>query len=204
MAKKILNKIATIITILAVLFTIIAVFTIFTTERGKAPEVFGFSMFRVVSGSMEPEIKTGSLIFVKSCEPSEVETGDVITFYSRDVSIEGQINTHRVINVSVEDGNYQFETKGDANLNTDSFAVYGEDLIGKVVGQSYLLGKLTFAVGSKLGMFLIIVVPLALIFIINIKEVVKTYKITLKEEEAALKKEIEKSSTESDDNSEEE
>ena len=210
MSKKIRSTISTIIVVLALLFTALVAFTIFTTQPGKAPEMFGYSMLRVVSGSMEPEIPTGSLIWVKTCEPSEVEEGDVISFYSRDVSIQGQINTHRVIAVEFDGAEYQFETKGDANLNADSFAVYGSDVIGKVVHVSSILGKLAALVGSRVGLLVIVVIPLAIIFIINLKEVKKAYKDALAEEkanmeaearakiEAEVREKIEKESVEKD------
>ena len=187
--KKIRSTISTIIVVLALLFTALVAFTIFTTKPGEAPELFGYSMLRVVSGSMEPEIPTGSLIWVKACEPSEVAEGDVISFYSRDVSIAGQINTHRVIAIEFDGAEYQFETKGDANLNADSFAVYGSDVIGKVVHVSSVLGKLAALVGSRVGLLIIVVIPLAVIFIINLKEVKKAYKDALAEEKANMEAE---------------
>ncbi|MBQ7606339.1 MAG: signal peptidase I [Firmicutes bacterium] len=201
MGKKIRSTIATIITVIAVLFTIMAVFTILTTEKGKAPEMFGMSAMVVVSGSMEPEIPVGSVILVKKCEPADVAEGDIISFYSRDESIRGQINTHRVIGIEELDGQYQFETKGDANVNSDAVAVLGEDLIGRVVGISPIFGKLAKIVSSRLGMLLVIVVPLAIIFALNAKDVAKIYKETLKEE-AAL--EEQKRSGRSDEKDEEE
>ncbi len=201
MGKKIRGTIATIITVIAVLFTIMAVFTILTTEKGKAPEMFGMSAMVVVSGSMEPEIPVGSVILVKKCEPADVAEGDIISFYSRDESIRGQINTHRVIGIEELDGQYQFETKGDANVSSDAVAVLGEDLIGRVIGISSIFGKLAKIVSSRLGMLLVIVVPLAIIFALNAKDVAKIYKETLKEE-AAL--EEQKRSGRSDEKDEEE
>ncbi len=191
MGKKIRSYIATIIVVIAMLFTVMAAFTIFTTQPGKAPEMFGYSMLRVISGSMEPEIPTGALILVKTCEASDIAEGDVISFYSRDVSIAGQINTHRVVGIEFDGVQYQFETKGDANLNADSFAVYGDDVIGKVVGVSGLLGKLASLVGSRVGMLILIVIPLAIIFAINLKDVKKAYKESLAEEKTNMEAEIE-------------
>ena len=201
MGKKIRGTIATIITVIAVLFTIMAVFTILTTEKGKAPEMFGMSAMVVVSGSMEPEIPVGSVILVKKCEPADVAEGDIISFYSRDESIRGQINTHRVIGIEELDGQYQFETKGDANVSSDAVAVLGEDLIGRVIGISSIFGKLAKIVSSRLGKLLVIVVSLAIIFALNAKDVAKIYKETLKEE-AAL--EEQKRSGRSDEKDEEE
>ena len=40
----------------------------------------GLRTFAVLSGSMEPAYPVGSLIYVRSAEPSALECGDVITF----------------------------------------------------------------------------------------------------------------------------
>lgn len=190
MAKKALNIISTIVTVLAVCFAILAVFTVLTTQSGKAPEIAGYSAMCVVSGSMEPEIPVGALVLVKSCAPEQVSVGDVISFYSNDAAIRGQINTHRVTQIEVStDGAYQFATKGDANDNEDAYPVYGDELIGRVVGVSTLLGGIIRLAGSKLGMFLIIVVPLLIIFIINARDVVKLFRQSIKEEEENIKNE---------------
>ena len=48
--------------------------------RGEVPKVFGHSVMKIVSGSMETEIPEGSYILIKEIDPAEVKEGDVITF----------------------------------------------------------------------------------------------------------------------------
>ena len=55
--------------------------------------LFDIQVFSVISGSMEPDYPVGSLIYVKECDPSEVEVGEVITF----VLSNKTPATHRVI-----------------------------------------------------------------------------------------------------------
>ena len=58
------------------------------------PRMFGYQIYNVLTGSMEPAIPAGSLIYAENTEPSEIEEGDVIVFYS---SVDaGVIITHRV------------------------------------------------------------------------------------------------------------
>ena len=59
------------------------------------PRLFGCQIYTVVSGSMEPAIPTGSIVYVKETEASEVKKDDVIAFYGGDNS--GAIITHRVV-----------------------------------------------------------------------------------------------------------
>ena len=59
------------------------------------PRLFGCQIYTVVSGSMEPAIPTGSIVYVKSVEASEIDKDEVIAFYSD--SDTGGIITDRVV-----------------------------------------------------------------------------------------------------------
>ena len=45
------------------------------------PRLFGFQTYAIVSGSMEPEIPVGSIVYAKAAEPEAVTPGDIIVFY---------------------------------------------------------------------------------------------------------------------------
>jgi len=112
----------------------------------------------VKSGSMEPEIGTGSLVVVK---PAVVyKKGDVITF-GKDTKSDIP-TTHRIIEVK-PDGT--FATKGDANEEADPNPVTRGEVIGKVLvsipGAGYVLD---FA-RTKLGFMLLIGIPAGLVIV---------------------------------------
>ena len=97
----------TAINVLAVLMIVLALFILLSvvmTKPGQAPNVLGYSSFRVLSGSMAPTIPTGSMILVKATDASEIEAGDVISFYSSDPALAGAVNTHRVLSVETQNG----------------------------------------------------------------------------------------------------
>lgn len=72
-------------------------FAAHSTEAGGVP-----CIFTVVSGSMEPAIPTGSLVYIKGIPPEDVAEEEVIAFYgARDGA---SIITHRVVANSVEHG----------------------------------------------------------------------------------------------------
>ena len=62
------------------------------------PKTMGYQLYTVVSGSMEPAVPTGSLVYIKYVEPGDIETGDIIAFYGSDA--QGSIITHRVVSNS--------------------------------------------------------------------------------------------------------
>ena len=53
---------------------------------------FKWRVDAVASGSMEPQIKTGSLVVTRPVEPDEIAVGDIITFKS---ASGGTMITHR-------------------------------------------------------------------------------------------------------------
>ena len=56
---------------------------------------FGIHPYAVVSGSMEPAISTGTMVFSKETSFKNLKKGDVITF----MISEDQTVTHRIVSV---------------------------------------------------------------------------------------------------------
>lgn len=101
------------------------------------PRIFGLHIYTVVSGSMEPAIPTGSLVYVRETAPEKVEAEEVIAFYgARD---SASIITHRVVENRVVMG--EFITKGDANQTEDMSPIPYENFIGSVAYSIPALGR---------------------------------------------------------------
>ena len=79
------------------------------------PRLTGFDIYTVVTGSMEPAIPVGSLIYVREEAPAELMEGEVVAY--RSDTDAGIIITHRVVKNQVVSG--QLITKGDANEAED-------------------------------------------------------------------------------------
>jgi signal peptidase len=131
-----------------------------------------FRLFIVQSGSMEPAIKVGSLIFTKS--NSEYEEGDIVT---RKIEDEKETITHRIVE-KLENGN--FITKGDANNTEDKEEVQKEDIVGKTYLIVPYLGYPVAYAQTSQGFIFLIVIP-ATIFIYEElrkikKEIAKKFK----------------------------
>ena len=153
------------------------------TRRGDTPNVLGFSAFRVVSGSMRPELQEDDLIVIKRVAPDKIAVGDIISFYSPDPELRGAVNTHRVTAVAEEGGQYVFTTKGDANVIEDKYGVRGDEVLGKVVLVSALLGKLSRLAANPLVFIPLILVPLLAILLTNLVRTVRLAKEAAQEEE---------------------
>jgi len=92
------------------------------------PIIYGYKPLVVLSGSMEPTYKVGSIIYYKEVLESDLEVGDAITF---SLGNETFI-THRIVNIN--DGLYQ--TKGDANNTPDVMRISFRNIHGKVTNTS--------------------------------------------------------------------
>lgn len=169
---RLVDKIVTIVLIVVTLLCFI-----FIVQTAVAGEVsfFGYRLYYVTTGSMEPTIPTGSLIVVKSQE--EYQVGDIITFYSNDSAIYGLPNTHRIMEISTEDG-ISYRTKGDANASVDVLWTAEGDVIGKMVGQvsasQWVAPLITFAT-TQWGFLLLIICPLLLVTVGFMRDFVRTY-----------------------------
>lgn len=117
----------------------------------------GISTDVVLSGSMEPGIRTGGLVFTDT-RRRDPQTGDIITYRLRDVRI-----THRVVR---REGTVLI-TKGDANEGEDPLPVEAEQVLGTVIfsipfvgylvtfmKQRTILAILTVMIGQEIFFFI--------------------------------------------------
>jgi signal peptidase I len=85
------------------------------------PKVFDTAIAIVLSGSMEPEIPTYSIVVINT--ENEYQPGDIVTYInSNNVSI-----THRIIDIK----DNQFIVKGDTNLIPDP-PIHKNEIVGTV------------------------------------------------------------------------
>lgn len=99
-----------------VLLGIVMVLTITTRANGGTPSIFGYSVYRVATPSMEPALEVGDVILVKECEPLELKEGDIITYEGTRGDLKDKKITHRVVEEPYKIGDdYYLKTKGDSN-----------------------------------------------------------------------------------------
>lgn len=144
--------------------------------KGDKYEPF-FSVYTIVSGSMEPTIKVYDVIInTKVNDPKDVKVNDVITFTSTSDISNGKTVTHRVIGIrEMDDGGICYVTRGDNNTTEDPSCATYSNVIGKVSAVVPGLGKIQFFLASKFGWLLIIVVPALYIII---KDLLKLFKMS--------------------------
>ncbi len=152
---------------------LIPLFLLFVLFIGAAfPEISNYQIKVVLSRSMEPEIKVGSIIVVSPGE--EYEIGDVITF---NIDKKADIpTTHRIKDIKVVSGESIYITQGDANFIEDMGEVQKDDVIGRVRLTVPLVGYFLKFVGSKIGFVFVVIGPAILIIFNEIRKIIQEIK----------------------------
>lgn len=185
----------TLINLIAILLIAASIFVLLTvvmTPADQVPQVMGFSILRVLTGSMEPEIPENAMLLVRKTDPETLKAGDVISFYSPDPLLDGALNTHRILRVEREGDRLQFITKGDANPAEDQQNVDAGSVVGKVVFVSTAIGKLVRLISNPLVFGLAILLPLAIMLIGNLVSALRSaILLARQEEEEAVRQALE-------------
>lgn len=135
MFKKICNILST---VLLIVLALVAAALI-------VPKLLGFDQFAVLSGSMEPNIHVGAIVYDKEVETESLEVDDVITY-----QLSGNtMVTHRIVAIDAEAGTVT--TKGDANETEDGSPVSFENIVGKYAFNIPFLGYISIYAKTPLG-----------------------------------------------------
>ena len=171
---KLFSSAALVILVLIGLFLLYYVITakIVSKKPGYEPPL---SLYTIVSGSMEPNINVYDVIIAtKVTNPTDIHVGDVITFKSTSPISKDVIVTHRVINViKNDDGSYEYVTKGDYNPVSDSDTAKYSNIIGKVYMRLPQLGRIQFFLATKMGWFIIVLLPALGVIIYDALKLIK-------------------------------
>ena len=160
----------------------------------KVKTVFGYSMFNILTSSMQDELPQGSLIVIRKTAPEKLKVGDNITFFSDDPDVPKdnrglRIVTHKIVKIEREkDGTLTgFVSRGVNNPVDDKYPVRPENVIGKVIYCSLSLGKAYDVLSNRGLSFVLTVIPLFVIVIIAYIDFMMAFR-RFKEEKEIKKK----------------
>ena len=133
----------------------------FTSE--EVPNVAGTLPLIVLTDSMYPVIESGDLIICHTAEPEEIAVGDVIAFF--DPAGNGSsIVTHRVIEVTEQNGAPAWRTKGDNNNTEDRLSVPADKLVAVYEGTRLAgFGNVALFMQTTPGLIVCVVCPILLL-----------------------------------------
>ena len=158
--QKVLTVIGTILCIilLPILIVNLTLLVKSFANKDEVPSIGGIFPMIVLTDSMYPEIESGDLIICHTIEADEVQLGDVITFYDP-MGNGTTVVTHRVLEITVKDGQLCFITKGDNNNVEDQKPVPAENLIGIYQSRIPGAGNIAMFMQTTPGLILCCVCP---------------------------------------------
>ncbi|WP_243056990.1 signal peptidase I [Nocardioides sp. SR21] len=130
------------------------------------PTLLGYERYVIVSGSMEPTLPVGSVVYDEVVPVDELEVGDIITFVPPpEYGITDPV-THRIMRIVLAEegtdapGERIFRTQGDNNADMDPWLMVldGPDQ-GRVVHHIPYVGYVYMALQVGWVQFLVIGVP---------------------------------------------
>jgi len=166
---RILNISSNVLFILILLAAlIVSVVAIQSKATGTTPSIGDYQLLKVVSGSMEPTIHTGSVVVIKKIDPKQLKIGDVVTFKS--VEYNAQLVTHRISKIENTAMNgLIFTTRGDANDSEDLTPLPASQVTGIAVFSIPLIGYIMNFIQTREGLLLLIIFPCLLLAVYEAK-----------------------------------
>lgn len=160
--KIIVNVLVCIVIILATCITLITI----SSQKNGYFRIFKSIPLTIKDSSMEPTIKKGSLIITKEYKNNDIKEGDVISYRSIDKNNTLEIKTGRVKTIITVNEQTTYITEFDNKEYTDSEQVNSKNVISIWNGKKVsTLGSIIDFLNTKVGFFICIIVPLALLFI---------------------------------------
>lgn len=86
------------------------------------PVLWGKKPLVIISGSMEPILKVGGILYYEKINLNDFKKDDILVY-----QLNEHIVSHRIVNIN----EYGFETKGDNNNSNDSYIVDKNNVIGR-------------------------------------------------------------------------
>jgi len=133
-----------------------------------------WNTYSVMSSSMEPAIKTGSLIITEKTRSKNLKIGDIITFIA---PIKEKTSvTHRIINIKNNKNAVTISTKGDNNNSPDPWQISPSNIMGKVKIAIPHIGYIFSILKSKIGIVVFIIFPSLWIIFNETNNIIKLLK----------------------------
>ncbi|WP_217907043.1 signal peptidase I [Candidatus Nanohalobium constans] len=134
------------------------------------PQLLGLEAYVVTSGSMEPRVPEGAILYNQNSETSQLEVGDIVTYVPNPNQSDADRITHRIIQVNQTENSRQFKTQGDANVDPDPGWVSDYQVIGQELFTIPYLGYMVKFLSSPITLILLLIVPSAIMLKTHIEK----------------------------------
>ena len=152
--------------ILVIVCLIVAAVIILQKVTDSNRSIAGYRIFRVITGSMEPEYGVGEVVISKEVDPKNIKVGDDIVYLGTYGEYNGKIIMHSVIAIDTDkNGNLNFHAKGLHSSSVEDPQIKANQIYGVVKFKSEILTVLYKLATNIYSLFVIISVLVLNVFI---------------------------------------
>ena len=150
----------------------------------------GYQLYTIVSESMHPKYRIGDMILTKQTDMNDIKVGEDLVYKGEVGDLAGKTIVHKVVDKRKKNGVPTITTQGLANDLPDP-PVYEHQIISKVLYKTVVLSFISKIVNNNYGFYFAILVPLAIIVVMEVADLHDERK-EKKLEQEKLKEEKEK------------
>lgn len=152
--------------ILVIICLIVAAVIILQKVTASNKSIAGYRIFRVITGSMEPEYDIGQVVISKEVDPNSIKVGDVIVYLGTYGEYSGKIIMHSVVGIDKDaNGNLNFHARGLHSSSVEDPQIKDSQIYGVVKFKSKILTVLYKLATNIYSLFVIVLVLALNVFI---------------------------------------
>ena len=165
--KKIIKIILIILyQILVIMALILTMVIVLQRISANNQSIGGYKIFRVITGSMEPEYAVGEVVISKEVNPKDIKVGDDIVYLGRVGEYAGKIIMHNVVAIDTdENGDLIFHAKGLQSNSVEDPQIREDQIYGVVTYTSSVLTILYDLATNIYSIFAIVIILVLNVFI---------------------------------------
>lgn len=163
--EKILKIALKILYDILMLFCVVLILAVIWQRATNSDKsIFGYKLFRIISGSMVPEYNIDEVVISKDIDVKDLKIGDIVVYRGKIGDLNGKLIMHEVIDINQIDENLFFHVKGIQN-NTGDPEVSDNQIVGKVIFKSQILTYVYSLATSAYSSFVIIMILVINVFV---------------------------------------
>ena len=174
---KIIEKIFIFICIIS---TLIGIFILFCSTHKNEYDIVRINKLYFITvndNDMKSLFKKGDLLLIEEKDNSEYHINNIISYYSTDSNGNVVAKTSRIIDGYTNDDNTSYIFMVKADNNDEQVTVSSDDVIGEWSSNKISNGSTIFNfILSRLGFFLIVVIPFIVLFAYEFILLICSYK----------------------------
>lgn len=152
--------------ILVIICLIVAAVIILQKVTASNKSIAGYRIFRVITGSMEPEYDIGQVVISKEVDLNSIKVGDDIVYLGTYGEYSGKIIMHSVVGIDKDaNGNLNFHARGLHSSSVEDPQIKDSQIYGVVKFKSKILTVLYKLATNIYSLFVIVLVLALNVFI---------------------------------------